>query len=528
MAIFCYDDQATCVLGFHMAKKATGQRPLQIAVPERLSPVSLQGQIYAAFKDAILQGQLPAGRKLPSTRALAKDLGVSRFTTEAVYELLEAEGYVTARTGSGTYVAALPTVVGSPARAQTLDPKQSTPRVCARCGSVLVASPHDGAKHGSGEIQVARAFRPDLPDVREFPGSVWARFVGRWWKHSAVDLMGDDWPVTGMRTLRELLATHLVTTRGVRCTPEQIIVVPGSRRAIDLAARTLLFPGDEAWIENPAGIHGREALLAAGARLVPVPIDGEGIRVSTGVQRSPRARLALVTPTFQWPMGMPMTLSRRLALLIWAREVNGWIVEYDTDGWFWWSGRAVPALQSQDLWERTVYCGNFAATLFPGINLSFLVVPRRLLRPFTAQLRSDGLAAAVEQAVLADFLATGHFARHLRRMRIVYGKRRREMIEEINRLLRGTLRVQPSRGGLRIVAWLPSLVDDKAASDLCAEHGVDARPMSRYRIGATSRGALILGFAAVNEDEITAGISRMAAALARLQSKTRMARSRDL
>jgi GntR family transcriptional regulator/MocR family aminotransferase len=317
--------------------------------------------------------------------------------------------------------------------------------------------------------------------------------------------------------LREAIAAHIGITRGVRCTPQQIILTAGSQGALDLAVRTLLEPGEEAWLENPGyfGAHG--ALLAGGARLVPVPVDAEGLNVEEGRNLAPTARLAFVTPSHQYPTGVTMSLRRRLELLDWAREAGAWILEDDYDSEYRFGGRPLEALQALDRTGRVLYIGTFSKLLFPALRLGYLVAPEELVEPLLTTRRFiDVHLPILEQMVLADFLHEGHFARHLRRMLHHYRQRRDCLHRELRTHLSALLEVYVPEAGMELVAWLPPEKDDMRATDLAAEAGIYAAPISRFSLEPLPRGALTLGFANADEEQIREGVKTLAAALRRL------------
>jgi GntR family transcriptional regulator/MocR family aminotransferase len=300
----------------------------------------------------------------------------------------------------------------------------------------------------------------------------------------------------------------------VRCDPEQVIVVSGSQQALDLASRVLLDPGDAVWVEDPGYIGARGALSGSGARLVSVPADEEGLVVEAGIQREPGARLACVTPSHQYPLGVTMSLARRLELLGWAGRSGAWVIEDDYDSEYRYTGRPLEALQGLDAEGRVVYVGTFSKVLFPALRLGYLVVPPDLIDAFTAARELvDRHPPTVEQAVLAGFIASGHFGRHLRRMRSLYAARQETLIEEISQHLSGLLDASPAESGMHLVGWLPAGADDKRASRRAAQQGVEAPPISLYRTHENVRGGLLLGYAAVDEARTRDGVRRLARAL---------------
>ncbi|MGH3144595.1 MAG: PLP-dependent aminotransferase family protein [Rubrobacter sp.] len=468
-------------------------------------------QLYGGVRRAILSGLIPAGTRLPSTRALAAELGVSRTTAVTAFELLLAEGYLEGHVGSGTFVAgSLPDDLLSVRERVARDPgpARSGHRLSDR-GALLAATPATAVRDRGSP----RAFRPGVPALDEFPDGVWRRVAGKVWRRPSGGLLGYGDPA-GYWPLREAISGHLRTARGVRCEAEQVIVVSGSQQALDLAARVLLDPGDAVWIEDPGYAGARGALSGAGARLVPVSVDGEGLDVARGIEREPGARLACVTPSHQYPLGVTMSLGRRLELLGWAASSGAWVVEDDYDSEYRYTGRPLEALQGLDTGERVLYVGTFSKVLFPALRLGYLVVPPDLVDAFTAARElTDRHPPTVDQAVLADFIAEGHFLRHLRRMRALYAGRQEALVEEAAHRLGGLLDVGPAAAGMHLVGWLPEGVGDREASRRAARGGVEAPPVSLYGSTPQGRGALMLGYAAVGEREIGEAVQRLAEAL---------------
>jgi len=475
------------------------------------SGAPLYRQLYDGVRGAILSGLLPAGTRLPSTRTLAAELGVSRTTVVTAFEQLLAEGYLDGRVGSGTFVAkSLPEELLSVRERAEREPGPtgSGHRLSGR-GTLLAATPTTAVRDRGSP----RAFRPGVPALDEFPDAVWRRIAARVWRRPSGGLLGYGDPA-GYRPLREAIAGYLGASRAVRCVPEQVIVVSGSQQALDLAARVLLDPGDAVWIEDPGYMGARGALSGAGARLVPVPVDGEGLDVKEGIEREPEARLVCVTPSHQYPLGVTMSLSRRLELLGWANRSGAWVVEDDYDSEYRYTGRPLEALQGLDTEGSVLYVGTFSKVLFPALRLGYLVVPPDLTDAFVAARElTDRHPPTVDQAILADFIAEGHFLRHLRRMRALYAGRQAALVEEASHGLRGLLDVNPAAAGMHLVGWLPPGEDDREASRRAADGGVEAPPLSLYGSVQGGRGGLMLGYAAVGEGEVRGGVRQLAAAL---------------
>jgi len=343
----------------------------------------------------------------------------------------------------------------------------------------------------------------------------------RHWRRPANALLGYGEP-RGYAPLRRAVASYLGLSRAVRCTPEQVIVVDGAQMAFDLIARVLLDPGDVAWVEEPGYPGARAALSAAGARLVYVPVDPEGLDVAAGAGLEPRARLVYVTPSHQFPLGMTMSLPRRLALLDWASRAGAWVVEDDFDSEYRYEGRPLAALQGLDREGRVVYVGTFSKVLFPSLRLGYVVAPPSLVDAFVAARSVAGRhSPSVEQAILTDFIEEGHFGRHIRRMRTLYRERQTVLVEALRREAGGLLEVEPPETGIHLAAWLGEGLDDREVSREAAARGVQARPMSGFYAGSPGRPGLELGYAAFNEEEIRRGAAQLASALSACLARRR-------
>jgi GntR family transcriptional regulator/MocR family aminotransferase len=358
-----------------------------------------------------------------------------------------------------------------------------------------------------------RAFRAGIPALDAFPRALWGRLAARRWRESWITLGYCD--PAGFAPLREAIATYAAAARGVRCTAEQVIVTAGSQQAIDLAARLLLDPGDRVWVEEPGYTGTRAALRAADACSVPVPMDAEGISVVDGERLAPNARMACVTPSRGYPIGVTMSAARRLALLAWAERAGAWVVEDDYDSEFRYAGRPLPSLQGMDGGGRVIYLGTFSKTLFPALRIGYLIVPPGLAGAFaTARAAADRHSPTLEQAVTADFLAEGHFARHVRRMRTLYAERRDALLGALRPVTAGgLLELGPCDAGMHVLGWLPPGVDDRAVSAALLARGMEAAPLSRYCTEPPARGGLLLGYAAFSPATLRDAVPRLARVL---------------
>jgi len=481
----------------------------------RLS-VPLYKQVYERFRRGILTGQLERGARLPSSRQLANELGISRTTVVLAYERLLLEGYLDSQVGRGTVVAhdlPIPPVLDQP---QLVDPPVDEPQPSGLRLASRVHLLQDALAPLHFEGSPRGAYQGGEPAVEQFPFETWARLIARRARQSLREAAHYQSPA-GYFPLREAIATHLTLTRGVRCTPEQVILTTGSQGAIDLAVRTLLNPGEEVWLENPGYFGARGALLAAGARLIGVPVNEQGLDVESGRLQCPSPRLIWTTPSHQFPTGVTMSLPRRMRLLECARQADAWILEDDYDSEYRWTGRPLEALQGLDADGRVLYIGTFSKALFPALRLGYLVAPTRLLDPLLAtRYFRDIHLPVLEQMALSDFLHEGHYGRYLRHMLRSYRQRRELLLTALRTHLRGQLEVRAPEAGLRLVGWLPAGADDRRASDLAAAVGVEVAPLSRYSLEALPRGGLLLSFANSDLEELLLGVKRLAVALKQL------------
>jgi GntR family transcriptional regulator / MocR family aminotransferase len=471
--------------------------------PRQREPLQLQ--IYESVRKAILGGVLTPGDRLPSSRELADDLGVSRLTAVLAFEQLAAEGYITSRVGAGTYVnRELPDTaayVPSSAKRQIAQHPQLSQR-----GFSLSQTPRVVRKVAGP----ARAFRIGTPALDRFPIAVWNRLVSRHTRQLTGAQL-DYGDAAGLPALREAVAAHVSRARGTSCTADQIIIVAGAQQGLDMIARLLLDPGDVAWVEEPCYPGAWAALNAAGARIESVPVDTQGMVVQEGNI----ARLVYTTPSHQFPLGVPMSLPRRLALLRWAREVGAWVIEDDYDSEFRYGARPIPCLHGLDPDGRVIYLGSFSKTLFPGLRLAYVIVPPDLQVPMVkARLASDIHPQTFLQGVVADFINEGHFERHVRRMNTEYRARLQALEEAVRRYCDGALELRPVTAGLHAVADVLA-GDDSTVAREALERGIETMPLSAYYRTRTvsSANGLVLGFGSVPPRVVIESVKRLSAAI---------------
>ena len=489
-------------------------RPAVPTPPLDLTPdagaLPLRMLIYRSVLRAIDDGRLRPGARLPSARALADDWRVSRNTVDDAIAALQGEGLVERRVGAGTFVTKTPARRSPGARA--LRPPSALGRDAL--ASLSQWGRLAAAAHVEGAAPRPAAFMAGLADLDAFPHDLWRRVVARRLRVSARALAG-YLPSLGLPALQEAIARHLALTRGLVCAPEQILVLNSAMQAADLIARVLLRRGDRAWIEDPSFPNLRAALALSGARLVGVPVDDAGLDVAAGIARAPRAALAYVTPSCHYPLGVTMTIGRRRALVDWAERANAWIVEDDYQAEFSYDARPPPAIASLDRSGRVLYVGTFSNALFPSLRLAYVVLPAPLVEVFAAvRGQLDDHTHGLAQAALADFIDGGYFAAHLRRMRERYRERRDALIAAARCLPAGYV-LGPARGGMHVALIASRRVADVSLAARARDAGVAALPLSRYALGRARHRGLLLGYAALDERTIEAGVTRLASALAR-------------
>jgi GntR family transcriptional regulator / MocR family aminotransferase len=466
-------------------------------------------QLYEWFRRAILAGQLRPGQRVPSTRNLAAELKVSRIPVSSAYEQLHAEGYFETFVGAGTCVArSIPDDALKPATGKILGaPRQVSNSRALRKVSRRVALMRVPAQTWSNKLV---AFRVSLPALEHFPTRVWSQLLNRHSRKPTRQLMayGD---AKGYMPLREAIAEYLGAARAVRCEPSQILVTTGSQQGLQLSAQVLLDINERVWVEEPGYPGARQALMMAGARLVPVPVDHEGLDVAGGVRRAPSAHAVYITPSHQYPLGVTMTATRRMLLLHWAMRTGAWIIEDDYDSEYRLGGRPIASLQGLDTDARVIYIGTFSKVMFPAMRLGYVVVPKDLVEAFaTARDAADQFSSTLYQAVLADFIREGHLARHIRRMRMLYMQRRTALVETIRQRLSDKLTVIGAEAGMHLVALLPRGISDVAISLRAAEMGISAMPLSSCYSQPPLVGGLILGYGGTDARQIHDGMRRLA------------------
>jgi len=490
-----------------MAKRAAA---FDLTLPLRDATPSYR-QLYEALRSEILDGRLSPGARLPATRDLARQYQLSRGTIVNAFELLKSEGYLEGSIGSGTYVSKvlpdelLHVKIDGQRSGDRRTQVEQRPR---RRVSAYAHRVHLFPSYGAGPT---RAFRANIPALDLFPASLWAQIAARRLRRVSTNLLLGCDPM-GYRPLRETIADYLATSRGVRCTPEQVAIVSGVQEALDLVARLFLNRGDRVCMENPGYVGAAMVFESVGAKISALSLDDQGIELRG--RSLQRARLVYVTPGHQFPLGISMSLPRRLQVIEWARKSGALIFEDDYDSEYRYSGRPVPALQGLDRTGSVLFAGSFSKVLFPSLRLGYLVIPPDLVDYFAAAKSiTNRHAQLLDQAVLCDFISEGHFGRHLRRMRGVYAERFSVLLQCARERLAGLLEVSGVEAGLQTVGWLQGGITGESAARAAAARNVEVIPLSWYTRGRAAQEGLQLGFAAVDAREIQRGVKELALAL---------------
>jgi GntR family transcriptional regulator / MocR family aminotransferase len=474
---------------------------VELVIPLSAKAGPLFRQVYLSLRKAILSGAFQSGGRLPSTRELSQELGVSRTVVLLAYDQLLAEGFTVGRSGSGTYVS---TAV-RPSRPATPDEHPAALRL-ARFGKV--------ASIAWSKVNVPQRHTPVLPydfaygqsDLETFPFAMWRRLLLKHARMASASEL-DYGPAAGNIALREAICAHLRRSRAVNCDPTQVVVVNGSQQALDLIARILLQPGDRVAVEDPSYQGTTEVLRAAAARLLPVPVDEQGLDPA----RVPaNARIVFVTPSHQFPTGTVLPLTRRLALLEWAKRRDAIVVEDDYDGEFRYEGQMLESLQGLDRDSRVIYVGTFSRTVYSALRMGYLVVPKSLVPAFSAaKWLCDRHTPSLEQRTLGEFISSGMYERHLRRVRRRNASRREALLDSIGKYLRDRVEVTGAAAGAHLVLWPTRRVAEDTLIAAAASRGVGVYVISPYYLKRPPRSGILLGYSRMTESDIQEGIRRL-------------------
>jgi GntR family transcriptional regulator/MocR family aminotransferase len=463
--------------------------------------IPLHRQVYSGFRDAILRGGLAPGQQVPSSRALASSLGISRFPVLDAYSQLNAEGFFESRIGAGTFIAAslknhrrlTSRSVEAPAGARNV----------SRQVSMFPPYQKSPWRFGWG------AFAVHQPAIDQFPFEVWSKLVARNSRSPRFHAFHHIDPL-GLRPFREAIATYLSTSRAVRCDPEQIMVVSGSQQALDITARVLFDPGDQVWIEEPCYPLVRSILRGSGCKLRPVPVDKEGLDIHYGIRHAGKARAAFVTPSHHYALGVTMSISRRLQLLDWARHSSAWIVEDDYDSEFRFESQPIACLQGLDSAGRVIYIGTFSKVLFPSLRLGYIVIPPDLVDHFmSVRFSMDIFPPYLFQEVLTDFMGSGHFVRHIRHMRTLYKSRREALVESLEQEFGSLIEIHGSEAGMHLSVTLPDGYDDIEIATRAAKEKLWLWPLSPCWTGPGALNGFILGYGNTPVEQMRVEVGRL-------------------
>jgi len=468
----------------------------------------LHRQIYDGFRSAILEGRLRPGQRILSTRVLAAEIRVSRFPVLNAYAQLLAEGYLESRVGAGTVVSSsLPEQLTSsrPTSTKTASAKHGPRPVATRLLSAPLAVPQ---KENFPWMVHLGAFRVGQVAFDQFPHQIWCSLVAR--RCRAMNAHSAHYgPPMGDESLRRAIANYLKIARSVRCEPEQVLVVNGSQQALEITARVLLDPGSRVWIEEPCYRLARDVFKLNGCELVPVPVDEEGLDVADGIAKCRRARAAFVSPSHQFPLGVTMSASRRLRLIEWAQGSGAWIIEDDYDSEYRYESQPIASLQGLDPNARVIYIGTFSKVLFPSLRLGYIVVPPDMVDHFFLTRRVMDLGSpTLHQEVLADFIEEGHFERHIRRMRTLYGDLRRLLVDNLREHLGKTLSPLGDEAGVHLTAMLNTRDRDEEVAARAVRQGLSLWPLSRLYRNRPRQG-FVLGFGGTTAREIPVGVRKL-------------------
>ncbi len=501
-------------------KKQVNSFPFVSLSDRAVSRVPMHRQIYEKMRQAILSGEIPAKSRIPSSRSLAAQLGVSRMTIVNAYDQLFAEGYLEGKIGAGTFVA------GELPEELLQTPKMRAVKTAAFSRELNLSRQGRQMERNLGDVlreHTANKFVPfqnGLTAIDFFPFDTWSRIAVRRNRRAPPTLAGSD--LAGFYPLRQAITAHLKSARGIRCEPEQVIITAGAQQALALIAAVFLEPDDEVWMEDPGYTSARSLFSLSGTKLIPVPVDEEGLNFKAAFEMSKNPKLIYVTPSHQYPLGVTMSVTQRLSLIETARRTGAWIIEDDYDSEYRYSGHPLASLQGLDQNGRVLYVGTFSKTIFPSLKLGCLVVPPDLVDVFTAaRMLSGAHSPLIDQAILAEFISDGHFARHVRRMRTLYEERQKILVEEVERNLKGLLEMKADDAGMHLIGWLPDNFDDREAAQKAAAENVCLSPISDHSINKYRRNGLVFGYAAFDEKQIRGGVAKLTDVL------TEMARSQN-
>ncbi|ENV82753.1 hypothetical protein F941_01519 [Acinetobacter bouvetii DSM 14964 = CIP 107468] len=470
--------------------------------------------LYCVLRDAILAGHLPSGAKLPSSRALAEMMSISRNSVLAALERLLDEGYLVTKPSSGTYVADV--IPDQLIQIQNdihhaVHQSMQTLNINPHIGSLL---PHWHKQNLSN--QEKKIFHVGVGCVDLFPHQLWGKLLGRAWRQSYYQL-GQFHDPRGYLPLRQTICQYVQSTRGLNCTEQQILIVNGTQQAIHLAAYALLEPRDQVCLDEPGYDAALNIFRSFGVTVQPIESDNEGMKIPDIIQHYADSKLIYTAPSHQFPLGGTLSLARRLALLDWATQQQKWIFEDDYNSEFRYGTHPIQALQGLDQQQRVIYSGTFSKMMFPEFRLGFMVVPEALIDVFSlAKYYTDTRSSYLEQVALATFIQEGHYARHVRKVRKACYERLKALISAIEYFLSDVLTVEPTDSGIHLVCWLKGNWTEKNFIDECTKVGLSVQPLSRYCQSSSQKAAVLIGYAAHSVNEIKENIERLANSIKRI------------
>jgi len=486
----------------------------ELSLNRRRRGQTLANWLYQELRTAILEGRLKPATKLPASRDFARRYRVSRGTVVWAFERLQDEGFLSSRVGVGTWVnAKVPSK--EPVSRSSCEPPAYLHRI---------VTGYRKPKPFVNWITLPgnRPFSMRNPALAEFPAGLWSRISARR-AHAFQSWLREEDDGSGYRPLREAIASYLGSSRGVSCEAEQVVIVSGTQQALDLLSRLLIKPGDPVWMEDPGYFGATIAFARAGARIIPVPVDEEGLSVSAGLKACPHAIGVFLTPAHQYPLGMAMSLNRRMEVLEWAARTGGFIIEDDYDSEYQIKGLPAPALQGLDRNSNVIFIGTFTKLLFPSLRIGYVVLPTPLVDIFASFRRGSELrSAGLDQAVLCDFIVEGHFGRHLRKMRDLYTRRLEAFLHFEDRYLSGLLKTADTKAGLYVASFLQNGMSSLEAESISLANGIETKALERFTLKRHDPKGLLLGFAAFDEGAIRAGIVQLAAALGSRKMPSRL------
>lgn len=474
-----------------------------ISIDKKLDK-TINSQLYDQLKDGIFGGMLRPLDRMPSTREMSRELKISRNTVLQVFEQLTMEGFFETKTGAGTFISRNVEKFSYP-KQKSAPPVQKSAHTVARPYGL-----NDTFKGHISELEPLRPFQQSIPLISEFPFPTWTRISAAVHKNMHLLHLGYD-DAQGYLPLRKALCDHLRISRSINCEAENMVIVNGSRQALHLAAEILLNKGDQCWMEDPGYQGATSALQRFGAQICPVPITNDGMDLNYAMQHYPKAKLAYVTPSHQFPMGNTMPLGERLKLLNWAKDNSMWIIEDDYDSEFRYNGRPIPALQGMDTNGNVIYIGNLSKVLLPALRLGYMIFPSNAMARQFAIGKSviEGQSNIINQAIVAEFIRQGHFSRHIRRMRVLYKKSQDDLVSLINLHLKNKLTPAPVEAGMHMLAWLPTGINAKLIADEALKEGLIIHNINQFCIKFDHPNGLILGFTGFSFSQMEAAILKL-------------------